>query len=154
MLTMCSTRMLMARACSPYLYIVSASSYRPCSVAMRAIPGDHSSPVWKCNRRPLPCGIEWQETSSGSVHSGMAVATIYMTAAFSAQCSATRRRLDTNLVSQLTPVVVFWIENLVPEFQPPSFDEIPSLLLEHRVVIGHCGELLITEAFCICNIGQ
>jgi len=96
-----------------------------------------------------------QETSSGSVHSGMAVATTcMMTAAFSAQYPATRRRLNTNLVGQLTPVVVVWIENLSPEFQSPSFDEMPSLLLEHRVVVGHRDELLIAEAFCICNIGQ
>jgi hypothetical protein len=61
-----------------------------------------------------------------------------MTAVFPVHHPATRRQLDTNLVSQPTPVVGVWIENPVPEFQPPSFDEICSPPLEHRVVVGHC----------------
>ena len=47
------------------------------------------------------------ETPSGPVHSGMAVeTTCIMTAVFSAQYPVTRRQLNTNLVSQLTLVVV------------------------------------------------
>jgi hypothetical protein len=73
-----------------------------------------------------------QETSSGSAHSGMAVATAcIITTAFSTRYPATQRRLNANLVGQLTPAVAVWIENPVPELQPPSFDEIPGLLLEH-----------------------
>jgi hypothetical protein len=53
-----------------------------------------------------------------------------ITAASSAQYSASRRQLETDLVSQLTPVVVVGVENLAPGFQSPVFDEIPGLLLE------------------------
>jgi len=45
-------------------------------------------------------------------------------------------------------------QDLGPQFGLATFDEITSLLLEHRVVIGDSNELVVTKAFGIRNIRQ
>jgi hypothetical protein len=45
-------------------------------------------------------------------------------------------------------------EDLSPQLRLATLDEITSLLLEHRVVVGNGNKLIITKAFCIGNICQ
>ena len=61
---------------------------------------------------------------------------------------------ETNLVNELTAVVVARNQDLRPKLHPPPLDEITSLLLEHRVVVGQGNELVITEAFGVGDVGD
>jgi len=45
-------------------------------------------------------------------------------------------------------------EDLSPEIRLTTLDEVASLLLEHRVVVGDSNELVITKTFCVGNICQ
>jgi hypothetical protein len=51
-------------------------------------------------------------------------------------------------------VHVIRLQNLSPEFRLTPFNEIPSLLLEHRILVGNGNELVVTEALCIRNVRQ
>lgn len=41
-----------------------------------------------------------------------------------------------------------------PQLELSPFNQVASLMLEHRVLICDGNELLIAEAFCICNISK
>ena len=43
-------------------------------------------------------------------------------------------------------------EDLCPKLRLTAFNEIASLLLEHRILVGNSDELIITEPFRICDI--
>ena len=45
-------------------------------------------------------------------------------------------------------------ENLGPKLWLTTLDEITSLLLEHRVLVGDGNELIIAEALSVCNVSQ
>lgn len=45
-------------------------------------------------------------------------------------------------------------ENLGPEFEASSLDEVASLVLEHRVVIGDGDELIVAEALGVGDVGE
>lgn len=60
----------------------------------------------------------------------------------------------TNLVDELTTVDVIASENLRPKLWLATFDEVPSLLLEHRVLVRDSDELLITETLCVRDVRQ
>ena len=45
-------------------------------------------------------------------------------------------------------------KHLSPEFGLATLDEVPSLLLEHRVLIGDSNKLIVTEAFSIRDVRQ
>jgi len=44
------------------------------------------------------------------------------------------------------------LKDLSPKIRLTSLDEVPRLLLEHRVLIGDCDKLVVTEALCVRNI--
>ena len=46
------------------------------------------------------------------------------------------------------------LEHLRPELELAPLDEVPSLLLEHRVVIGDADELLVAEALGVRDVGK
>ena len=56
------------------------------------------------------------------------------------------------LVDELTAVDVVSLEHLCPELKLAPLDEVPSLLLEHRVVIGDADELLVAEALGVRDV--
>lgn len=45
-------------------------------------------------------------------------------------------------------------KNLCPKLRLATFHEVPSLLLEHRVVVGNTNKLFITEALCVSDVGK
>ena len=59
-----------------------------------------------------------------------------------------------NLVDELTAVSVVGTKDLSPEVELTTADEVASLLLEHRVLVGDLDELLIAEALSVCDVGQ
>jgi hypothetical protein len=73
------------------------------------------------------------ETSSGSVDSGMAVA---MTWSMRAAVDALR------------------VEDLGPEVDVTTLDEVASLVLVHLVLVGDVDELVIAEALGVGNVGE
>ena len=56
------------------------------------------------------------------------------------------------MVNKRTSVQVFGRENLGPQFELTAFDEVASLLLEHRVVVRDSDKLVIAEAFSIGDV--
>ena len=60
----------------------------------------------------------------------------------------------TNLVDKLTTVDVLAGKNLRPKLGLATLDEVPSLLLKHRILVRDSNELLIAEALCIRDIRQ
>ena len=60
--------------------------------------------------------------------------------------------LITNLVNELTAMNVIGLENLCPEFKLTALNKVPSLLLEHRVVIGDADELLVAESLGVRDV--
>lgn len=93
------------------------------------------------------------ETSFGSVHSGNTVATIC-----GMQVSQRPANMSTasssHLVDQGTTVDVVRLKDLSPKIRLTPLDEVPRLLLEHRVLIGDRNKLVITEALCVRNVGE
>lgn len=49
---------------------------------------------------------------------------------------------------------VVWLKDLSPKIRFTPLDEVPRLLLEHRVLIGDRNKLVVTEALCVRNIGE
>lgn len=45
-------------------------------------------------------------------------------------------------------------KHLRPKLRLATFHQISSLLFEHRVVVGDRNKLIITEPFCIGNVGK
>jgi len=45
-------------------------------------------------------------------------------------------------------------KNLSPKLRLATFHKVPSLLLEHRVVVGDRDKLIITEPLRIGNVGK
>lgn len=64
------------------------------------------------------------------------------------------RKRSTNLIHELTLVNVLRVEDLGPEFEASSLDEVASLVLEHRVIVGDGNELLIAEALGVGDVGE
>ena len=58
----------------------------------------------------------------------------------------------TNLVDELATVNVVVNKDLGPKLRLATLYEVPSLLLEHRVIIGDGNQLIVTEALSICNV--
>ena len=46
------------------------------------------------------------------------------------------------------------LQHLRPKLELAPLDEVASLLLEHRVVIGDGDELIVAEALRVCNVRQ
>lgn len=90
------------------------------------------------------------ETSSGSVHSGSAVAIIYKES--SASGYGMRGYRTSYLINELTSVDVVRNENLSPKVELTTFHEVASLLLEHRVVVRNRNQLIVAEALRVRNI--
>ncbi len=66
-----------------------------------------------------------------------------------------RRHSDvTYLVDKLATMNVVADKNLGPQLWLTTLDEITSLLLEHRVLVGDSNELVVAEALCVCNVGK
>ena len=57
-----------------------------------------------------------------------------------------------DLINESATVEVITCENLRPELELTTLDEVPSLLLEHRVLIGDRNELFVAEALRVCDI--
>jgi hypothetical protein len=49
---------------------------------------------------------------------------------------------------------VFWLKDLTPKIRLTPLDEVPRLLLEHRVLVGDRNKLVVTEALCVRNVGE
>jgi hypothetical protein len=49
---------------------------------------------------------------------------------------------------------IVWYKNLRPKVWLSTFDEITSLLLEHRILVGNSNEFIIAEAFRVRNVGE
>ena len=49
---------------------------------------------------------------------------------------------------------IVWLKDLSPKIGFTSLDEIPRLLLEHRVFIGNRNKLLVAEALCVRDVGE
>lgn len=45
-------------------------------------------------------------------------------------------------------------KNLRPKLRLATFYQISRLLFEHRVVVGDRNKLIITEPFCVGNVGK
>ncbi len=45
-------------------------------------------------------------------------------------------------------------QHFSPKFRLTTLDEISRLLFEHRVVVGYDNQLLVAEAFCVCDVGE
>ena len=93
------------------------------------------------------------ETSFGSVHSGKTVATIYRIShsQWPVRCMSSSR---SHLVDQGTAVGVFWLKDLTPKVGLTPLDQVPRLLLEHRVLVGDCNKFVVAETFCICDVRE
>lgn len=91
------------------------------------------------------------ETSSGSVHSGSAVATIY---SMGGEPLRIRCQIQFHLINESPAVNIVMDKNLCPELRLATFHKVPSLLLEHRIVVGDTNELIITKALCVSDVGK
>lgn len=60
----------------------------------------------------------------------------------------------TNLVDQLATMDVVTNKDLGPQLRLATLDEITSLLLEHGILVGDSNELVIAEAFSVCDVSQ
>ena len=60
--------------------------------------------------------------------------------------------MSTHLVDELTAMDVVRDEDLRPKLRLAALDEVTSLLLEHRVLIGDRNELFVAEALRVCDI--
>lgn len=49
---------------------------------------------------------------------------------------------------------VIGYQDLRPEFQSASLDEVSSLVLEHRVLVGDIDQFFVTEPSSIGDVGQ
>ena len=92
------------------------------------------------------------ETSSGSVHSGMAVATIYQSCKL--LYVTFTPTVTTYLIDELSTMDIIGNKNLRPELELTTLDEVTGLLLEHGVLIGDRDELFIAEALRVRNVGE
>src|ERR1700722_13745451 len=90
------------------------------------------------------------ETSSASVHSGMAVATIYRRMFM----NLTRYSSWIYLVNELAAMEIFWHKDLCPELRCAPFHQIASLLFEHGVGICDREKPVVAESFRVCNVRQ
>jgi hypothetical protein len=63
-------------------------------------------------------------------------------------------RNDTHLVDELTAMNIVRNKNLSPKFRSATLDQIPSLLLKHRVVIRNRDEFVVAESLSIRNVCQ
>jgi hypothetical protein len=89
------------------------------------------------------------DTSSASVHSGIAVETTYNKDRLGTE---TRNFMVKNLVYELASMVNFRRENLRPEFGHAPFYKITRLLLEHGIGIRDGDELVVTKSFRISDV--
>jgi len=51
-------------------------------------------------------------------------------------------------------VDIVWLKDLSPKICLAPLDEVPRLLLEHRVLIGDRDEFFVAEALCVRNVGE
>ena len=58
----------------------------------------------------------------------------------------------THLVDELTAMNVIGDEDLHPKLGLAALDEVTSLLLEHRVLVGDHNEFFVAEALRVCNV--
>lgn len=49
---------------------------------------------------------------------------------------------------------VLGAENLGPEFQTTALDEVPRLVLEHRVLVRDVDELVVAESLGVGDVGK
>lgn len=61
-------------------------------------------------------------------------------------------RWETHLINQSTAVNVVSYEDLSPKIKFAALNEVASLLLEHRVLVGDRNQFFITETLGISNI--
>ena len=60
----------------------------------------------------------------------------------------------TNLVDELATVNIVVNKDLSPKLGLATLNEVPSLLLEHRVIIGDGNQLVVAEALSICDVRE
>ena len=66
----------------------------------------------------------------------------------------TRGRIKFHLIDQSATMDIVWLKNLSPKIRLAPLDEVPRLLLEHRVLIGNRNEFVVTEALCVRDVGK
>jgi hypothetical protein len=90
------------------------------------------------------------DTSSGSVASGMATAVTLIQE--SIKYLSTDAPDMTDLVNELTAMVIARDEYLSPKLETTTLHQVASLMFEHGISIHDADELLIAEAFRIGDV--
>ena len=68
--------------------------------------------------------------------------------------SAMSQNGNTHLVNELATMDIVWHKDLCPKLKLTTLYQVPSLLLEHRVLIGNVDKFFVAEALCVSDICQ
>ena len=61
---------------------------------------------------------------------------------------------EPHLINEGTTVDIALLKDLGPKIRLTPLDEVPRLLLEHRILVGDRDKLVVAEALCIRNVGE
>ena len=92
------------------------------------------------------------ETSFGSVHSGKTVAIIYSILIINHLTASQICWIEPYLIDQSTTMDIARLKDLTPKVCLTPLNEVPCLLLEHRIFVGDRDELVVTKALRVCNV--
>ena len=80
------------------------------------------------------------------MHSGITVAIIYSISIINHLAASQMRWSEPYLIDQSTTMDISCLKDLTPKVCLTPLNEVPCLLLEHRIFVGDRNELVVTKA--------